>query len=160
MFENHAPLMRFITRMGIPLPRHLKMAAEFTLNAALRRNLEAEMLDAGRIKEILEEAAKIDAQLDVATLEFSVRRKLERLAAWVAEEPAEPERLQILDQAVTLVRTLPFDVNLWQAQNVFYGIRQSLYERRREESAQGNDSAESWLAEFRRLGEKLSVVVP
>jgi hypothetical protein len=160
MFENHVSLMRFMTRMGIPLARHLQMAAEFTLNAALRGSLEAEILDAGQIRKILDETAKIGVRLDVATLEFSVRQKVDRLAAWVREEPTSLERLQILDQAVALVRMLPFEVNLWKAQNTFYGIEQSLYHRVQSEASLGDEFARNWLDQFRLLGEKLSVLVP
>jgi len=160
MFENHASLMRFMKRMGIPLARHLQMAAEFTLNAALRRSLEAEILDAEQIRKILDETANIGVQLDVATLEYSVRRKLDRLADWMREEPTSLERLQILDQAVTLVRMLPFEVSLWKAQNVFYGILQSLYHRFQSEASLGDEFARNWLDQFRLLGSKLSVLVP
>jgi alpha-amylase/alpha-mannosidase (GH57 family) len=160
MFENHASLIRFITRTGIPLARHLQMAAEFTLNAALRRTLEAEILDASQIRRILDEVHKTRVQLDVATLEFSVRNKVERLADWLREEPTGPDRLQILDQAVELVRMLPFEVNLWKAQNAFYGILQSLYPRFLREAAQGDEFSRDWLEQFRRLGKKLSVLVP
>jgi alpha-amylase/alpha-mannosidase (GH57 family) len=160
MFENHASLMRFMARMGIPLPRHLRMAAEFTLNAALRRSLEAEILDAAQIQKILDETTKIGVELDTATLEFSVRHKLDRLAAWLREEPTRLERLQVLDQAVSLVRMLPFEVNLWKAQNAFYEILQSLYHRFQSEAKLGDESARNWLDQFRQLGDKLSVLVP
>ena len=160
MFEHHASLIRFITRTGIPLARHLQMAAEFTLNAALRRSLEAEILDASQIRRILDEAEKTRVQLDVETLEYSVRNKVERLADWLRQEPTGLDRLQILDQAVALVQMLPFEVNLWKAQNAFYRILQSLYPRFQSEAALGDEFARDWLDQFRRLGEKLSVLVP
>jgi alpha-amylase/alpha-mannosidase (GH57 family) len=160
MFENHASLIRFITRTGIPLARHLQVVAEFTLNAALRRTLESDILDASQIRRILDEVRKTRVELDVATLEFSVRNKVERLADWLREEPAGLDRLQILDQAVDLVRMLPFEVNLWKAQNAFYGILQSLYPRFQSEAALGDEFSRNWLEQFRRLGEKLSVLVP
>jgi alpha-amylase/alpha-mannosidase (GH57 family) len=160
MFENHASLIRFITRGGIPLARHLQMAAEFTLNAALRRTLEAEILDASQIRRILDEVRKTRVQLDVATLEYSVRNKVERLADWLREEPTGLDRLKVLDQAVALVQMLPFEVNLWKAQNAFYRLLQSLYPRFQSEAALGDEFARTWLEQFRRLGEKLSVLVP
>ncbi len=160
LFENHISLIRFMTRMGIPLARHLQMAAEFTLNAALRRSLEAEILDAGQIRKILEETATTGVQLDVATLEYSVRRKMEWLAAWMQEDPVGLDRLQILDQAVDLVGILPFEVNLWKAQNIFYGILQTLYPRVQSEAALGDEFARNWVEQFRGLGEKLSILVP
>jgi alpha-amylase/alpha-mannosidase (GH57 family) len=160
MFENHISLMRFMTRMGIPLARHLEMAAEFTLNAALRRSLEAEILDATQIRKILDETATTGVRLDVATLEYSVRQKVDRLAAWMLEDPTSLDRVRILDQAAELVDILPFEVNLWKAQNTFYGVLQTLYPRVQSEAALGDEFAREWVEQFRHLGKKLSVLVP
>jgi alpha-amylase/alpha-mannosidase (GH57 family) len=160
MFENHVSLMRFMTRTGVPPSRHLQMAAEFTLNAMLGRSLEAEILDAGQIRHILDEAKKTGVQLDVPTVEFSLRRKIDRLAAWTREEPTSLDRLKILDQATALVRMLPFEVNLWTAQNVFYEILQSLFRQFASEARLGDEFASRWIEQFRQLGEKLSVRVP
>jgi alpha-amylase/alpha-mannosidase (GH57 family) len=160
MFENHISLIRFMTRMGIPLAHHLQVAAEFTLNAALRRNLEAEILDATQIRKVLDEATTIGVPLDLATLEYSVRQKVDRLAAWLLEDPTGLDRLAILDQAAELVGILPFEVNLWKAQNTFYCILQTLYPRVQSEAALGDEFARKWVEQFRRLGEKLSILVP
>ncbi len=159
-FENHVSLIRFITRMRIPLPRHLQIAAEFTLNAALRRSLEADILNGAQIERILDEVKQAGVQLDVATLEFLVRKKADRLAEWLGEDPTEIERLQILDQAVSLVKKLPFEVQLWKAQNTFFRILQSQHPRFLAEADGGDEFAGEWLDEFRRLGERLSVLVP
>ena len=159
-FENHVSLIRFITRMRIPLPRHLQIAAEFTLNAALRRSLEADILNGTQIDRILDEVKQAGVQLDVPTLEFLVRRKADRLAEWLSEDPTEIERLQILDQAVSLVKRLPFEVRLWKAQNTFFRILQSQHPRFLAEAEGGDEFAREWLEEFRRLGERLSVLVP
>ncbi len=159
LFEDHISLIRFMTRLRAPLPRHLHMAAEFTLNAALRRALEADVLDGAEIRRILEEAAITAAPLDVPTLEFSLRRKLDRLAGWLLEDPASLERVRLLDQALELVSLLPFEVNLWKAQNVYYDILQGLYPRRRSEADLGEAPAAEWAAEFHRLGERLSVLL-
>jgi alpha-amylase/alpha-mannosidase (GH57 family) len=160
MFEDHASLIRFITRVGVPLPHHLQLAAEFTLNIDLRRSLEAETPDPEKIQNLLRETKTTHVALDVPTLEFSLRRQIERLAEAMREDPSSIERIQLLDQVVVLAHTLPFDVTMWTAQNDFYQILQSRYPEFRSRAEQGDESADRWVERFRRLGADLSVRVP
>ncbi len=159
VYENHAPLMRFITALGLPLPRHFRIAAEFTLNADLRRSVEAETLDRERVNSLLEETRKAGVALDEATLEFSLRRKIEELTAQFREEPTDLALLQALDAQASLVQSLPFEVNLWSVQNAYYHTLQNLYPEFRAKAEQGDEHAAAWAEQFRALGEKLRVRV-
>ena len=61
--------------------------------------------------------------LDRATLEFSLRRTIERIARFLAGNPEALHLVQNLNSAVALARSLPFQVDLWTAQNVYHEIR-------------------------------------
>jgi hypothetical protein len=84
-------------------------------------------------------------------------RTIERLARYLAENPANLPLLENLNAAVTLARSMPFAVDLWEAQHVFYDISRNLYPRMREDMERGNAAAEAWIARFRLLSENLSV---
>jgi alpha-amylase/alpha-mannosidase (GH57 family) len=160
MFEEHASLIHFITRVGAPLPRHLQMAAEFTLNVDLRRSFETDPLDSEQVQNLLRETQTIRVALDVPTLEFSLRRQVERLAKEMRQNSTNLERIQTLDQVVALAHALPFEVTLWTAQNYFYQVLQSSYPEVRSQAERGDESARQWVEYFRRLGANLSVRVP
>src|SRR5262249_39015770 len=54
IYETHAPMMRFVTDLHVPLPRAFSIAAEFALNSSLREAFEDfENLDFTRINALL-----------------------------------------------------------------------------------------------------------
>jgi hypothetical protein len=65
--------------------------------------------------------------------------------------------LEILERALSLARSLtelPFDLNLWQAQNIWYEIlRTSSYAL----TAQVDDDRPRWNKDFNDLGKCLSI---
>ena len=140
-------------------PKRLKMAAEFVLNASLRRSFEDEALDEDFIESLLEEAQKEGIPLDVATLEFSFRKNLEKMANRLSSRPLELSHLRTLENALGLLGALPFQVNLWKIQNACYEIKQSTYPDYQRKAQQGNEKAAEWVNLFAALSEKLSVRV-
>jgi hypothetical protein len=139
--------------------RILQVAAEFTLNADIRRAFEADNLNPQRIQSLLEEAKRVGISLDKATLEFSLRRRVESIAEQFRKNPSSLANLQELDSAVGTARSTPFDVVLWQAQNIYYGLLKTFYEQVRNKTAQIEGDPEQWSQSFRALGEKLSFAV-
>ncbi len=158
IYENHAPLMRFLTDIGIPLPKAFYMAAGFALNGQLRNAFSEEDLDLERIESLLEQARANHVDLDAATLEFTLRRSIERIAGRLLEDPSDLGTLETLEGIVSLVRTLPFEVSLWEAQNVCYELAQTVYPEILSRKDQ-DENAETWARHFTGLAEKLSVRV-
>jgi hypothetical protein len=158
-YHDHAPLMRFMTALGVPLPNRFETAAEFTLNTDLRRSFEADELNLEAITGLLDEAKAAGLSLDSASLEFELRRKVEQLSAQFRAEPESLPNLQKLDAAAGLAQSVPFEVNLWQVQNDFYSVLQSAYQDYRRKAEQGDEHAAQWVAAFKVLGDRLSVPV-
>ena len=94
---------------------------------------------------------------DAVTLEFSLRRTIERLFAKFVASPMEPGLLRRLQETIDLVLSLPFEVRLWEAQNTYYGLMRDYSVRRRSARRRGDLEARAWLEGFAKLGEKLKV---
>jgi hypothetical protein len=146
-------------QIGAPVPRHLQRAAEITVNADLLRHLSDERPSADRVQKILEMAAITDAQLDAATLEFALRGRINELARRFGNEPARSDLLQSLREAIGVARMLPFQVNLWTAQNCFYHVLHSFAPALRSQAEQGDPAAQMWFSDFQQLADQLSVRV-
>jgi hypothetical protein len=97
--------------------------------------------------------------LDVPTLEYTLRTKLERMAESLRADPANVELLQGLDSAVGMARSLPLEVNLAKIQNICYELLQTTYNDFQPKGEEGGKSASAWMDHFRALAEKLSVHV-
>ena len=159
LYEHHSALMRFLQDSGVPPPKILYVAAEFVLNTGLRRAFEDGDFDQELIESLLKEAQTEGVTLDASTLEYALRQSLERMARQLLENPTDLSSLNKLEAAVSLLKLLPFRVNLWTVQNIGYDILQSNYPDLSKSAGQGNESAMEWVNHFVALCEKLSVRV-
>ena len=125
LYEHNAPLLRFLVDLGSPLPRTLREAASLVLHANLRRAFEAEAMDLEAVGAVLDEARKLRLGLDGEVLAYSLQTTLERMAERYAREPGDAELLAKLRAVLELHERLPFDVNLWRVQNVYWDLLRS-----------------------------------
>jgi alpha-amylase/alpha-mannosidase (GH57 family) len=157
LYEHHAALMRFITSLGTPMPREFTAAVEYAINTLLRRACSDEKLDAERIRSLLREARSSNLNLDKTTLEFLLRRKIDALAMRFASDPSSLEKMLDLQTAMTIVKQMPFPINLWSTQNHVYAIQSGLYPRMRRRAQRGDTKAQTWLERYLSLSELLSI---
>jgi alpha-amylase/alpha-mannosidase (GH57 family) len=161
IYETHAPMMRFVTDLNVPAPRAFSMAAEFALNSSLRAAFEdPENLDLARVNALLGEARRDNIPLDGATLGFALRRAIKRLSEKLMANPADLELMKKLEAAAGLTHSLPFEVNVWRAQNNYYQMLQNAYPEWIQKREQGDPIANEWVEHFVGLGRNLSVKAP
>jgi len=159
LYETNVPLMRFLKDSGAPPPKALYAAAEVVLNADLHRAFEKEEFSPELIDTFLDASTSAGISLDEETLEYALRKSLEGMVERITASPTELGLLKKLDEAVGMLHSLPFQVNLWKVQNTFYDLLQTIYPELREKTDRGNEKAQKWVGHFRVLGEKLSVRV-
>ncbi|MGH7807300.1 MAG: DUF3536 domain-containing protein, partial [Thermodesulfobacteriota bacterium] len=159
LYERYAPMIRFMTNLGIPTPKAFYSAAEFVLNSNLRRAFENGELDPERIRTLLDEAKLERVTIDADTLEYTLRRSIERIANQLLINPSETSLLQRLNAILDITRSLPFMLNLWKAQNNYYEILQTVYPEFRDRAEKGDENARTWVGLFTSLGDKLSIRV-
>jgi alpha-amylase/alpha-mannosidase (GH57 family) len=151
LFEAHAPMMRFVSDLRVPMPRAFQMAGEFALNSSLRAVFEdADNFDFAKVKALLEELRFDNMQLDGATLGFALKNTINRLSARLVENPEDVEAIKKIDGAVEIARSLPFEVSLWRAQNDYYRILQSSLPQQ---------ATQTWIEHFVKLGQDLAIKV-
>lgn len=122
LYERQTPLLRYLKELGMPAPALLLNAAEASLTGALRREFERPGPDLGKIAALLQEAAKAGLRLRAEDLAFSVRAMLERLTQHLQGSPEDDAALEGLGETVRLLRSLPFETDLWTAQNLCYKL--------------------------------------
>ncbi len=157
LYEHHAALMRFITRLGTPMPREFTAAMEYAINSLLRRACSSDELDGERIESLLREAQASNVSLDRTTLEFSLRRKIEVLSARFASDPSNIDKLEDLRSALRIVAMMPFPVNVWSAQNHIYALQAGLLQRTKRRAQRGDTKARAWVDAYMQLCELLHI---
>ncbi len=159
VYEHHAALLRFLHGLGLPAPKVFQNAASVALNSMLRHAFESRQLDVERVRTLLEESRVAGAELDHTTLEYALRKRIERLSDRFFADPLDADALQHLDQALALQKDLPFQLVLWSVQNKCYEILQTVYPDMVRRARRGSAEAELWIHIFYSLGEKLRLYV-
>ena len=157
IYEHHYPLMRFL---GRPLPKAFQAAAEFILNSDLRQAFSSQTLEVEQVRNLLEEAKHWDIDLDNEGLGYRLEQILEEMMVRFASSPEDAALLQNLVDGVALVKSVPFAVNLWKVQNLFYEMMQATYPELQQKAGQGDQKAGEWTKQFASLGEQLSIRMP
>jgi hypothetical protein len=152
LFEKHGATMRFLTELGVPVPPALSVAAEVVLNRNLRRALESVELDEELIANLVNEAVTEGVRLDEASLAYTARQSVDAMAVRCFEPAPDLERLDRLLVGVRVVLALPFEVDLWKVQNLYFRCLEHTDFR-----AQRSDE---WHRAFDELGERLSMRSP
>jgi alpha-amylase/alpha-mannosidase (GH57 family) len=156
IYEHHAPLLRFLSETAMPLPKVLEVTAEFVINGALRRALREDAVDVDRVRGLLETAQRDKVSLDSAMLSYRMKRRSAELAAAFVAQPRDQELLERFTSLIELARTMPFEVELWEAQNAYWHVLQTVMP---EMQASTSDAARAWMERFLALGELLRVGV-
>ena len=156
-FSHHVALMRFLTELGIPLPAPYPCTAEFVVNLNLCQSFEAEEISPETIEGLLEEARALRVPLDAVSLEFTLRKTLERLVTSLRDNPSELKYLEQLEAAAGIAKSLPFEVNLWKVQNIYYEMVHTAYPEWLWRAEHGDEPAHNWVSRFVALGGKLAI---
>jgi ribosomal 50S subunit-associated protein YjgA (DUF615 family) len=122
IYQDHASLLHYLSQAGLPKPPALALAAGFAVNAGLRRVLESDPIDQAQLRSFLSLAKADQVQLETSTLSYIADQRMKRA---MVELQMSSGSLEMLERAVALARTLielPFEPNLWQAQNIWYEI--------------------------------------
>ncbi|MGA3033947.1 MAG: DUF3536 domain-containing protein [Terracidiphilus sp.] len=153
IYQDHASLLHYLSQAGLPKPSALNLAASFAINAGLRRVLEGDPVDQAQLRSLLSLAKADQVPLDAATLSYNADQRMKRA---MIELHMSSGSIEMLENALLLARTLvelPLELNLWQAQNLWYEI---LRTPSRGLTALEPEDRPRWEKEFDDLGACLS----
>jgi alpha-amylase/alpha-mannosidase (GH57 family) len=154
IYEDHASLLDFLTETGIAPPPALEVAANYAINSSIRRALELEAFDAEAIVSFLTHAESEYITLNTQQISYVAGQRMKRaMIRLEAAAAGDPTASGALNNAVLIAETLlkfPFEVNLWQAQNIWNDLLRR---------SGKNYWSEDWKEGFKRLGEAMHIKV-
>ncbi|HET8888921.1 MAG TPA: DUF3536 domain-containing protein [Candidatus Angelobacter sp.] len=157
IYEKHGSLMRFLKEMGQPVPDVLRFTAEFVLNNDLKHTLETDPVDFVRIAMLMEMVKREGVQVDEAGVRYAAGNSLTRILRRLQQKPQDSETLERANALTSLYPMMPFSVDCWHAQNIYYSILDKVFP----EIARRDDPASRrWQERFLAIGEKLRIRVP
>ncbi|HTV07049.1 MAG TPA: DUF3536 domain-containing protein [Acidobacteriaceae bacterium] len=156
IYENQASLLHFLSQAGLPRPEALTIAASFAIEAGLRKALESEPIDALQMRAYLELAQSDQVPLNTSRLGYLADQKMKRAMVDLQTEVTDQtEQVATIENALLVARTLnelPFELNLWQAQNIWYDVW-------KHKPQPAVPDPEAWIKGFHDLGELLRISV-
>ena len=156
IYRDHASLLHFLSRAGLPKPAPLTIAAQFAVNTALRHSLEQDPLDASRILELLEMARTDMVVLDTDKLGYLSDQRMKHAMVRLQHDPTNTASLEYAVSLAHTLHMLPFGLNLWQAQNIWYDLH---LQGGALLTSAGPAALASWQQLFPELGRQLSINV-
>ncbi len=154
IYQDHASLLHYLSKAGLPKPPALTLAASFAINAGLRRVLENDPVDLAQLRSFLLLANADQVSLETPTLSYIADQRMKRA---MVELQTSSGSLEVLESALALARNLeelPFDLNLWQAQNIWYEILRTSSQVL---TALAAEDRLAWQESFNELGSCLSI---
>jgi hypothetical protein len=100
---------------------------------------------------LIREAALDGVTLDTQSLAFTARRGLEDLARRFFDAPEDLKTLKQLRKKVTLSLSMPFEVDLWKVQNLYFQSMKGLL---------AQEHPTEWVDAFLELGDALALRIP
>ncbi|MCI0536702.1 MAG: hypothetical protein L0Z50_15905 [Verrucomicrobiales bacterium] len=93
--------------------------------------------------------------LDSDTLAYALKGHLGRLSAAFEQTPTDPGLLSYFVEVARLAHDLPFEVNLWKTQDVYFRMLGAVGEEVWSRANAGDQAAQEWVGQVQALGQHL-----
>ncbi|HEX3740736.1 MAG TPA: DUF3536 domain-containing protein [Terriglobales bacterium] len=153
VYEHNLSLIGFLRDLSMPLPPILRVSSEFVLSNAIRRSLSEDTIDFAHVGLLIQSASQAGAPLD-DSVKIGLRERLNLAMQRWATDPYEFQALSELEQLAQFFGEAPFNADIWQAQNIFYGLTKAFALR------DAGYPSQAWFQLFRSVGERLGFAVP
>jgi alpha-amylase/alpha-mannosidase (GH57 family) len=160
LYEDRAPLLRFLADLNVRAPRSFTVAAEYVLNVKLRRVLEHPDPQLHAIRAALDEALATGVPIHAESAGYVAGHTLEREMERLVEAPRDQRRLQRMIDLVGVLTASPLPLNLWTVQNRYFELLRQLAPAIRAQAEAGDQDAALWVDAFSRLGDTLRMAAP
>jgi alpha-amylase/alpha-mannosidase (GH57 family) len=150
IYERHGSLLRFLKEMGQPVPDVLRFTAEFVLNNDLKHTFETDPVDFVRIAMLMEMVKREGVKVDEAGVRYAAGNSLTRILRRLQEKPQDSETLERANALTSLYPMMPFSVDCWHAQNIYYSM---LHKTFPDMASRHDPESRRWQERFLALGE-------
>jgi len=159
IYDTHYPSMRFLSELGGPVPKAFHAAADLILNIDLHRAVSGESLDTQNIHALVDTARSWKIDLDADGISYELQMNLERMMEDLTAAPEVADILKSLLDCVELSQTMPFTVDLWKVQNLYWDMLQTNYPEFKQRTERGDRAAVEWTNDFLALGKLMKIRV-
>lgn len=155
LYEKTRILMGVLQESGMSVPRRFLTTAEIALNLDLEKELDAEKVDAEKIRRIIDEMQSCRLPPDTVEIELLIRRRLEAAMVRLREDPMNYNLLTEI-RSLLAMTFIPVEINFWLIQNIYFSIAKTSVRDVLRKKRKGVEAAEKWVGAFSEIGRMLS----
>lgn len=155
IYNQHHALMNVIQEAHVPTPKVFAATVEFLVNSKLKRLLGMAKPDLEELGTQVEEALRWKPHLNDTELSLAIKTRAHVLMEAVANQPEKTNVIDYVTTFLELVARLPMDIDLWEAQNIYFVMERAFAPVMQNRADNGDLNADAWLKTFARLGDKL-----
>jgi alpha-amylase/alpha-mannosidase (GH57 family) len=126
-FDSHYPLINAVNDLGLGLPVALQMTIEHIINTKLLNQFQKARPNTRTIKNLLDEALRLNVQLRNEDLEYEASLQVTRLLQDLERDPHDPIRIVRPLKLLNVLNNSPLQVDYWQAQNIAFRLKDTSY---------------------------------
>lgn len=122
IYETSSPILVHLSEAGSPAPRELVVAAEFHLNAQIRKAFEREPPDLTDVSAFLRELRRLNLSANQPSVGYAWTTAAEREMEKFAKEPLDMDRLREVVKVLQAAREGGTELHLRRLQDQFYEL--------------------------------------
>ncbi|MDD5457926.1 MAG: DUF3536 domain-containing protein [Phycisphaerae bacterium] len=157
VFEHNYTIIQVMRSMNIPLPKALGEPAEFIINMDICREIQQKETDIDKLANLVEEAERLSVKLDTETMHFEASHKIDRLMSELEDSPDDYNLLEKIENILRLLKSTVSELDLYQAQNIFFDISKGKYPDMKKRAEQSDTEAKKWVDQFEKLADYLAI---
>lgn len=150
LYDHYSPMIDFLVDINIPIPRELKMVAEYSIKTEIKQLLRKKAVNYEKIITLIDKLKKLSISLDQNEIELLLKMKIQK---FVMNFKANYKNIRTMNRLINLITFLNitgFRLDLWKAQNIVFSVAKKI---------DVNTEDSKWLAQFDKLCANLHVKV-
>jgi hypothetical protein len=151
IYDEYAPLMRWLDNHHLPVPEPMHTAAEYTLRRRLLRNLASPQPRFAEVIAQIGEATHVEVDLDTPEVAFAAAGALAALVERLIDHPDDLGALESAARGAEVASRMRTPVDLWRVQNAGMKLVERHLAPWRTAAAAGDPAAElraRWLTQL------------
>jgi alpha-amylase/alpha-mannosidase (GH57 family) len=157
IYESNYDVMAFVQNLRNPIPQPFISAAEYVVNADLKRVFLNTEVDLSKLENLIQQVKKWSLELDADITRYVASAWLSNSMERVRERPEESPLIQRITRVLELLDSIALELDLWKAQNIYFAVGKPLQPLKKEMAEVGDPSAKEWVEAFTALGSRLRV---
>ncbi len=159
IYEDNYAIMNFFQSLRIPLPSQFFVSIEEVVNRDLKKLFDTERIDTARLEKLIKEAQKWNLKVGVKALGFVASGWINNFMKKIKEHSENTALFNEMQNILRLLRSINLELNLWEAQNIYYEVWQEVYKPTKLQADCGDSEAKKWVKAFESLGLDLKIKV-